>query len=45
MPPDPVLYDAFCRVLHRHCLVRGGLASESATQILVANAADRLLAD
>ena len=42
-PPDPALYDAFCRVLHKHCLVRGGLASESAIRILVANAAERLL--
>ncbi len=42
-PPDAALYDAFCRVLHAHCLVRGGLASESATRILVRNAAERLL--
>jgi capsular polysaccharide export protein len=42
-PPDGALYDAFCRVLHRHCLVRGGLASESATRILIANAVDRLV--
>jgi len=44
-PPDGALYDAFCRVLHRHCLVRGGLASETATRILIANAVDRLLGD
>lgn len=43
MPPHEALYDAFCRVLHRHCLVRGGLASESATRILIANAVDRLI--
>ncbi|WDF71903.1 capsule biosynthesis protein [Novosphingobium sp. KACC 22771] len=42
-PPDPTLYDAFCRVLHRHCLVRGGLASESAMRILIANAVERLV--
>lgn len=42
--PDARLYDAFARVLHHHCLVRGGLASESATRILIANALDRLLA-
>ena len=42
--PDPAVYDAFRRVLHARCLVRGGLASESATRILVRNAADRLLA-
>ena len=41
--PDPSLWDAFCRVLHRHCLVRGGLASESAMRILIANALPRLL--
>lgn len=43
--PEAALYDAFCRVLHHRCLVRGGLASESATRILIANAVDRLLAD
>ena len=43
-PPDPELYDAFQRVLHARCLVRGGLASESATRILVRSAAVRLLA-
>ena len=42
-PPDGALYNAFCRVLHRHCLVRGGLASESATRILIANAVERLI--
>ncbi|MDP9056500.1 MAG: capsular biosynthesis protein [Pseudomonadota bacterium] len=42
--PDPAIYDAFRRVLHNRCLVRGGLASESATRILVRNAAERLLA-
>ena len=43
-PPDPTLWDAFTRLLHHHCLIRGGLASEEAIAILVANAADRLLA-
>jgi len=42
--PDASLYDAFQRVLHDRCLVRGGLASESATRILVRNSAIRLLA-
>lgn len=42
--PQPELYDAFCRVLHHQCLVRGGLASESAIRILVANSVERLLA-
>jgi capsular polysaccharide export protein len=41
--PDMVLYDAFKRVLHARCLVRGGLASESATEILVQNSRERLL--
>lgn len=41
--PDPRLWDAFVRVLHHRCLVRGGLASTAAVEILVANAARRLL--
>ena len=41
--PDPALYDAFQRVLHRTCLVRGGLASQSGTAILVAGSVERLL--
>jgi len=44
-PPDAALYEAFCRVLHHRCLVRGGLASQSATAILIANAVERLLAE
>lgn len=43
--PDRKLYDAFKRTLHAQCLVRGGLASESAIRILVRNSVDRLLAD
>jgi len=42
--PDPAIYDAFRRILHARCLVRGGLASESAIRILVRNSAERLLA-
>lgn len=42
--PDRDLYEAFKRVLHQRCLVRGGLASESAIQILVENSVPRLLA-
>jgi capsular polysaccharide export protein len=42
-PPRPEVYDAFLRCLHDHCLVRGGLASQSATRILVESAAERLL--
>lgn len=44
-PPDRSLYHDFQCVLHARCLVRGGLASESATRILVENASRRLLAD
>lgn len=41
--PDKALYEAFRKVLHARCLVRGGLASESATQTLVDNSIERLL--
>lgn len=44
-PPDAELYAAFKRVLHAKCLVRGGLASASATAILIRNSLTRLLAD
>lgn len=44
-PPDPALYDGFKRVLHAKCLVRGGLASKSAVEILVENSVTRLLAE
>lgn len=43
--PDMELYDAFRRVLHEHCLIRGGLASQSATETLVQNSIDRLLGE
>lgn len=42
--PDRELYQAFKRLLHAQCLVRGGLASESAIQTLIANSVERLLA-
>ncbi|MFM7028735.1 MAG: capsule biosynthesis protein [Chakrabartia sp.] len=42
--PDARLYDAFKRLLHARCLVRGGLASKSALATLVDNATARLLA-
>ncbi|MDE2435257.1 MAG: capsular biosynthesis protein [Sphingomonadales bacterium] len=42
--PDQTLYDAFKRLLHARCLVRGGLASQSGLEILVRNSAERLLA-
>ena len=38
------MYQAFKRLLHAQCLVRGGLASESAIQILIDSSIDRLLA-
>jgi capsular polysaccharide export protein len=43
--PDPELYAAFKKALHAKCLVRGGLASASATDTLVQNSAERLLAE
>ena len=43
--PDAPLYEAFKKLLHAQCLVRGGLASESAIQILIRGSADRLMAD
>lgn len=42
--PDAALYEAFKKVLHNKCLVRGGLASESATNILIEGSVERLLA-
>ena len=42
--PEPGLYSAFRRVLVDRCMVRGGLASESAVIVLVDNVADRLCA-
>lgn len=41
-PPEPGLYAAFRRVLVDRCLVRGGLASESAVTALVASMLERL---
>ncbi len=41
-PPEPGLYEAFRSVLVDRCLVRGGLASKSATEILVDSILDRL---
>ncbi|MFB0872463.1 MULTISPECIES: capsule biosynthesis protein [unclassified Sphingobium] len=43
-PPDMALYSAFRRVLVDKCLIRGGLLSEEGLDMLVRNAADRLLA-
>jgi capsular polysaccharide export protein len=41
-PPEPGLYEAFRRVLVDRCLVRGGLASESAVSALVESLVERL---
>ena len=41
--PQAELYNALCCVLHHQCLVRGGLASESAIRILIENSVERLL--
>ena len=42
MPPEPGLYGAFRRVLVDRCLVRGGVASESAVQTLIKSMLERL---
>lgn len=44
-PPEPGLYEAFRRVLVDRCLVRGGLASESAVTTLVEGMLERLCAE
>lgn len=41
-PPEPGLYRAFRRVLIDRCLVRGGLASESAVTLLIDSILERL---
>ena len=41
-PPEPGLFEAFRRVLVDRCLVRGGLASESAVTELVNSMLERL---
>ncbi|HVF36643.1 MAG TPA: capsular biosynthesis protein [Sphingomicrobium sp.] len=43
--PDRELYAAFKKALHAKCLVRGGLASTSATETLIRNSVERLLAE
>ena len=40
--PEPGLYEAFRRVLVDRCLVRGGLASESAVTVLIRSMLERL---
>jgi capsular polysaccharide export protein len=41
-PPEPGVYSAFRRVLVDRCLVRGGLASESAVTELIDSILKRL---
>lgn len=41
-PPQPGVYEAFRRVLVDRCLVRGGIASESAVQLLIQSILERL---
>lgn len=41
-PPEPGLYSSFRRVLVDRCLVRGGLASESAVRMLIKSMIERL---
>jgi capsular polysaccharide export protein len=43
--PDKPLYQAFKRMLHARCLVRGGLASESALRTLIDNSVAHLMSD
>ena len=43
--PNAELYAAFKKALHAKCLVRGGLASASAIEILLQNSIERLLAE
>lgn len=42
VPPEPGLYGAFRRVLVDRCLVRGGLASETAVKTLIGSMLERL---
>ena len=42
VPPEPGVYPAFRRVLVDRCLVRGGIASESATEVLIQSILERL---
>ena len=41
-PPEPGVYEAFRRVLVERSLVRGGLSSESAVEILIGSILERL---
>lgn len=44
VPPDAMVYDAFCRVLRERCLVHGGYDSEEGLERLVDGSTRRLLA-
>jgi capsular polysaccharide export protein len=41
-PPEPRIWDAFCRVLRDRCLVRGGFLSEEGLQLLIEGSVERL---
>lgn len=41
-PPEPGLFDAFRRILLDRCLIRGGLASESAVHTLLQSMLERM---
>jgi capsular polysaccharide export protein len=43
--PDAEVYDAFCRTLIDHCLIRGGFASEEGLRMLIDAAFHKLTAD
>jgi capsular polysaccharide export protein len=43
-PPDPRIWDAFCRVLQARCLVYGGFASDEGIAMLVEGSIARLVA-
>ena len=45
VPPEPAVYDAFCRVLVDRCLIHGGFLSEAGLDHLVRGAVERLTAD
>ncbi|WP_174297879.1 capsule biosynthesis protein [Sphingomonas bacterium] len=42
-PPDPALYDAFCRVLVERCLIHGAFLSNTGIELLVTESARRLV--
>jgi capsular polysaccharide export protein len=44
VPPNPVVWDAFRRVLRDRCLIRGSMLDDASLKELVAGAVDRLTA-